>query len=343
MGLKTFWIACGALVVKANRPPVVSHSYSSIMNTPIQLRCLSEISTRYEAVFLDQFGVLHDGRSPLSGAVEAVNLLDAQGAKLIVLSNSSKRAADALDKLRSLGFGAVTQALTSGELAWQYLRYHFPGKACCWVTWIDYRRDPFLRGLNIRTCSIAEADFLFVHGSQAIADPAVSLGFCATGVIDEALDRVLRTAVQRDIPVVCANIDFEAILSDGSVGYMPGSIMARYESLGGRRGVSFGKPSEQFFETALDLAYGPALSPLEARRRRLRTLHIGDSLHHDIAGAAACKMDSVLVTRNGVHRHSLHPGEPEEQRLPALLMRVCDEADALGLPRPTYILEELTP
>lgn len=45
----------------------------------------------YKGVLLDQFGVLHDGRDPYKGAIEAVQYLADRGMKLLIISNSSRR------------------------------------------------------------------------------------------------------------------------------------------------------------------------------------------------------------------------------------------------------------
>ena len=45
-----------------------------------------------QGVLLDQYGVLHDGQKAYPGAVAAVEALAAAGRKLLVLSNSSRRA-----------------------------------------------------------------------------------------------------------------------------------------------------------------------------------------------------------------------------------------------------------
>ena len=46
-----------------------------------------------QGVLLDQFGVLHDGKVAYPGAVDAVRHMAAQGLKLFILSNSSRRKA----------------------------------------------------------------------------------------------------------------------------------------------------------------------------------------------------------------------------------------------------------
>jgi ribonucleotide monophosphatase NagD (HAD superfamily) len=47
---------------------------------------------RQQGVLLDQYGVLHDGRQAYPGAVAAVEALAASGRKLLIISNSSRRA-----------------------------------------------------------------------------------------------------------------------------------------------------------------------------------------------------------------------------------------------------------
>jgi phosphoglycolate phosphatase-like HAD superfamily hydrolase len=85
---------------------------------------LSVIADRYDAILLDQFGVLHDGTTAIPGAIDCFNNLAAAGKKLIVLSNTSRRRAFALSKLPKLGFdpAMLTGFVTSGEAAWEYMR-----------------------------------------------------------------------------------------------------------------------------------------------------------------------------------------------------------------------------
>ena len=109
--------------------------------------------------------------------------------------------------------------------------------------------------------------------------------------------------------MVCANPDFIMVRPDGKVGHMPGKIAQRYEELGGKC-TSFGKPHKAHFDACLrDLGL-----PKE------KVAHVGDSLHHDIAGANAAGIASVFVT-GGVHRDELGfdlnvlPGKSDLQSL----------------------------
>jgi ribonucleotide monophosphatase NagD (HAD superfamily) len=53
---------------------------------------------------MDQFGVLHDGKQPYPAAIQAVERLASEGVKVYILSNSSRRAQVALDKICLMGF-----------------------------------------------------------------------------------------------------------------------------------------------------------------------------------------------------------------------------------------------
>ncbi|KAI4304146.1 hypothetical protein MLD38_039697 [Melastoma candidum] len=79
---------------------------------------------RFKAWFLDQFGVLHDGKSPYPGAISTLEKLAKTGAKMVIIINSSRRASVTLEKMRSLSFDPSLFAgtITSGELTHQYLQ-----------------------------------------------------------------------------------------------------------------------------------------------------------------------------------------------------------------------------
>lgn len=53
---------------------------------------------------MDQFGVLHDGRRPYAGSVEALEYLHKQKLSVYLLSNSSQRSLTAYGRLEAMGF-----------------------------------------------------------------------------------------------------------------------------------------------------------------------------------------------------------------------------------------------
>ena len=59
----------------------------------MQFDRLRDIAERYDAFFLDQFGVVHDGTAAYPGAPEAVAALAGLGKPVLFVTNSGRRAA----------------------------------------------------------------------------------------------------------------------------------------------------------------------------------------------------------------------------------------------------------
>ena len=85
---------------------------------------------------------------------------------------------------------------------------------------------------------------------------------------------------------------------------MPGTLAAHYRSLGGRV-VLMGKPAPVIYEQALAML---GLPPAQV-------VAVGDSLEHDVAGAAGAGVDSVFVL-GGIHAADveLAAGADEQQQ-----------------------------
>ena len=134
-------------------------------------------------------------------------------------------------------------------------------------------------------------------------------GYMQTGDMTTVIDPILKKCAERKLPMVCANPDFIMVKPDGSTAHMPGTIAKRYEELGGSC-ISFGKPHAPHFEACV----------AELGLPKDKVVHVGDSLHHDIAGANATGIASVFVT-GGVHRKELGAelgAMPEQAKLEKL-------------------------
>ncbi|MBA0749308.1 hypothetical protein Gogos_019941, partial [Gossypium gossypioides] len=101
----------------------VAPSVEPMFQTFNGLQHLAE-TRRFKAWFLDQFGVLHDGKQPYPGAISTLERVATTGAKMVIISNSSRRASTTIEKLKNLGFdpSLFVGAITSGELTHQYLQ-----------------------------------------------------------------------------------------------------------------------------------------------------------------------------------------------------------------------------
>ncbi|EFJ42426.1 hypothetical protein VOLCADRAFT_44669, partial [Volvox carteri f. nagariensis] len=256
-----------------------------------------------QALLLDQFGVLHDGRVPYPGAVEAVAAAAGAGLRLLVISNSSRRASGTLDKLAALGFDkrCFEGAVTSGELTHRYLTlrpdpwWAALGPRCLHVNWS--RRGPTsLEGLGLQLVTDpGDADFFLAHGTEALSLPGGGVLERSLGELEELLRGAAEAAARAGVrppPLVVANPDVVTV--DGTeLVAMPGSLAAVYSAAGGPV-VLMGKPAPLIYSACGELLRLPAGD----------ILAVGDSLEHDVAGAVAAGIDCLFIA-GGIHSGEL--------------------------------------
>jgi HAD superfamily hydrolase (TIGR01459 family) len=271
----------------------------------IAINCLRAIAESFDHVLLDQWGTLHEGKSVYPPAYECVFRLRQNGKRVLVLSNSGRRAEPNVKRLASLGLPpqAYDGLLSSGEVTWSGLRtrarepFTKLGDNCFLIT-RDHDRS-IVDGLDINVVAdIRDADFIMLGGlDDDAAEP-------------EYWRARLTAAAARRLPMLCANPDLVMFGARGLIP-APGALAAFYQSLGGR--VQFvGKPHPAIFEAARERLGNPLPG---------RVLVIGDSLDHDVCGGRAAGMLTLLIT-SGAHRETLAETAEAQQALSAL--PACD-------------------
>ena len=307
---------------------------------PPQVTTVSQLVDKYDAFLLDQFGVLHDGTDALPGAIDCFAKLIAAGKKCVVLSNTSRRGGAGAGKLKGMGFAAdsLSGFVASGELAFQYMLSEFKGKKALWFGWeggfLNNNNSDYVDGLDLTFAPATEADFILCQGTQTLSDgkSVVPIGLFESGLpLKPFVASVLDSCAARKLTMICCNPDFTALISGGTK-HMPGKLASEYEKRGGKV-IGFGKPSTAAFEAALDLLSKGSYSKIEHKR----VCHVGDSLHHDIAGANASGVDCLWVTASGIHAEELfEEGDAESATnvSPSAIRRVVN---ANGGHKPTHI------
>uniref|UniRef100_A0A7S2ZA96 Uncharacterized protein n=1 Tax=Rhodosorus marinus TaxID=101924 RepID=A0A7S2ZA96_9RHOD len=249
-------------------------------------------SGKYEGILLDQFGVLHDGRTAYVEAINCVRLAQETGAKVAIVSNTSRRSAGCAAKLEKYGYEEswFDAAVTSGELAFEVLssrRHEFglpesPSKIIH-TNWIERGTisvdDPRLGVLPVGE-DIDSADFILCHGTEGISLPD---GTVKPASLDY-LVAFLKKCSARKLPLVCANPDIVTVDGDELI-TMPGFLSKSYKDFGGPV-INLGKPEEIVYEKACSLL---------GIQDRTRLLAIGDSLEHDILGAQRAGVDALMI------------------------------------------------
>lgn len=242
---------------------------------------LEELADCYSTFLVDQFGVLRDDLAAYPGANDALLFLKALGKRIIILSNSGRSGAHNAERFVRLGFSrdGFDRFLTSGDVAYETLKRE-EGEAvrplrCLTISSGDDRNLSGRLGYEAVE-DAATADLVIISGSEAEVIPM------------ELYRERLRPAAIRGIPCYCTNPDRDK-LANGTTAPGAGAIALAYQELGGPVRW-FGKPHPDIYQQALALVSGVSAADVVC---------IGDSLEHDIAGAADAGLASCLV-RTGI-------------------------------------------
>jgi HAD superfamily hydrolase (TIGR01459 family) len=245
---------------------------------------MRELADCYDGFILDLWGVIHDGVAPMPGAIECLQALMRASKRIVLLSNAPRRADDVVRRIARIGVPArlYHHVMSSGEEAWQHLErrddpfYAALGRRCLHI---GSDRDMEIReGLGLEFVeSSGEAQFILNTGPAGWDDRI------------EDYQPLLRDALDRDLPMVCANPDL-VVMHGSRLALCAGALARWYEDAGGR--VRWhGKPFPSVYDTCFSLL---------GIKDRSRILAVGDSLRTDIAGAAGAGLDNVLIA-GGIH------------------------------------------
>lgn len=248
---------------------------------------LAQLAPRYDGYIIDQWGVLHDGTSPYPGARACLQRLRELGKRVVILSNSGRRASDNVELMARIGFerGLYERLISAGEDARDAIQarsepFHSRLGRRCYAFTQDGDTG-VLDGMPIEmVSSIGAADFLIV------------LRMDATRRDLAAHEDELRAGIARKLPMICANPDLSRVSPQGII-EAAGVLARRYEELGGAV-FYHGKPHPAIYHSCLK-----TLGTLGIDDPR-RVLAVGDSIEHDILGAARANIDSAFIA-GGIH------------------------------------------
>ena len=245
---------------------------------------LSELLPQFDAIFVDQFGVLMDADGPYPEAIETLKEISLLEKSVYILSNSGKRAAQNKDRLKRLGFDpkSFDGIITSGELAYFSLKKN-PNDTPAGLLVYYISRD--------NDTSVLEGLRYNIVEDSSLANLIVIAGSMSETVCLSEYKKILSKAATRGVPAICTNPDLRMLSSKG-ITFGAGAIANAYSDMGGRV-TWFGKPHIGIYEFALS-----KLSNIP----RSRILCIGDSLEHDVRGAKNFGCPVALV-RSGLSKN----------------------------------------
>jgi len=256
---------------------------------------ISEILDSYDFFILDQWGVMHDGTKGYEFAIKSINTLFQNNKKLIIISNSSRRKINSVNKLKDLGFNKnhFIEVMTSGEMIWQELfgsiDNYGKGLKNCFHIYNSSKEDglDFIKGLNKYNfvSNISEANFILACTPFEKTEPADYVP-------------ILKKALDLNLIMFCANPDYVTIEKNNENNvFCMGTIANLYDHMGGKVKI-LGKPKKEIY-----IESTKKISELKLSR----TIAIGDSLDHDILGANNFGIDSVLIS-SGIHKELFKEG-----------------------------------
>ena len=268
---------------------------------------LAEISDRYDALFVDLWGCVHNGVHALPEAVAALQAYRARGGKVVLVTNSPRPRAGVTKQL--VHFGVPDDAwhtiATSGDSARAAMFRGIVGSKVYFIGQpgeekffqpIGVIKDP----VKIDMVPLEEAEGIVCTGPRdPMADPDV-------------MRPEFLMAKQLGLKLLCANPDI--VVDRGEVrGWCAGALAKLYTEMGGES-LYFGKPHPPIYDLARR-----RLAELGVDVPDSGILAIGDGVLTDIAGAMGEDIDSLFISGGLAAEETKTSHQPDPDALRAYL------------------------
>ena len=259
------------------------------MSPPI-LTEARDLLSRYDVVFCDVWGVVHDGLTAFAAACEALSRFRAQGGTVVLVSNAPVPQAQVARMLvsRAVPDKAYDAIVSSGDIALAHvIATKFQAVYCIGPR---DRDSALFDKIPARKTGLAEAEAIVCSG---LTDDRTETA--------ESYRPVLETALARRMPFVCANPDLVVDVG-GKLYLCAGAIADLYAHMGGDVFWA-GKPHPNAYGTALEVAQRLRGGAVKADK----ILGIGDALRTDLKAAQGAGVDGLFIA-GGIHRHDAMTG-----------------------------------
>ena len=248
------------------------------------IKSLDDVSDRYDALFVDLWGCVHNGVKAYTSANDSLKKYRAKGGKVVLVTNSPRPRSGVEKQLIKFGVDPEAWDLiaTSGDSARMAMFQGVVGNKIYFIG--TPHEENFFEPLNVVKNP--------VNIERVPIDEAE--GIVCTGPFNslENLDVYFpdfEFAKKRGLKLLCANPDI--IVDRGSVReWCAGALAKMYTDLGGES-LYFGKPFQPIYDLARQrLSY----SGFQINDDRI--LAIGDGITTDILGAVKEGIDSLFIT-----------------------------------------------
>jgi HAD superfamily hydrolase (TIGR01459 family) len=268
---------------------------------------LAEISDRYDALFVDLWGCIHNGLTPFASAVTAMQDYRKRGGKVIFVTNAPRHRASVASQLEKIGVASDSwdDIATSGDSA-RFAMYN--GAVGEKVYFIGQPHDQnFFDPLEIvenptpiQQVSLREAEGIICCGP---VDPMAPIE-------DNRADFLY--AKEKGMKLLCANPDIVVDRGEARE-WCAGALAKLYTEMGGES-LYFGKPHPPIYDLARR-----RLDALGTDIHDGRILCIGDGVLTDIRGAMGEDIDSLFISGGLAAEETKTDGQPDKDALSSYL------------------------
>lgn len=271
---------------------------------------LSEVSDRYDALFVDLWGCIHDGIYPFETAVAAMqDYRKTRGGKVIFVTNAPRHRESVARQLDKIGVArdSYDDIATSGDSA-RYAMYN--GAVGEKVYFIGQPHDlNFFDPLkivenpaDIQRVGLQKAEGIVCCGPEdPLADPDVYRA--------EFL-----YAKEKGLKLLCANPDI--VVDRGETReWCAGALAKLYTEMGGES-LYFGKPHPPIYDLARRRLFALGVSTPDSR-----ILCIGDGVLTDIQGALGEDLDSLFISGGLAAEETATAEHPDPDLLSSYLQK----------------------
>ena len=236
------------------------------------IKGLSQVEDKYDAFFIDLWGVIHNGIELYPEAINVLKNLNKLNKRFVLISNAPRPSKSVEKYLINLKMDKIflKNIFTSGEAALQTLRNEHYGKKFYHIG--SKRDEDLIKDFEKNKTSLGKCDFILCTGLFDNEESSLTY-----------YNKLLKGYTK--IKMLCTNPDL--IVHRGpKVEFCAGTIADIFQRLGGKV-VYFGKPYPEIYNFCL--------------KKDETVLAIGDNIRTDIKGANKMKFDSLFIT-SGIHK-----------------------------------------
>ncbi len=269
------------------------------------INALSEISSQYDALFVDLWGCVHDGVKPFPAAVAALQNYRKTGGKVVLITNAPRHSDNVKAQLKRMAIptNSWDVIVSSGDSArasvfrgsvGQKVYYMGAGADLSFFDPVDIVENP----VDVQRVPLDQAEGIVCIGPfDPHADP-------------ELMRPDFLLAKQNGLKMLCANPDI--VVDRGGVReWCAGALGALYAEMGGQV-LYAGKPHPAIYDLAR-----LRLARLGTDIDSSRILCIGDGIATDIQGALSEDMDSLFISGGLAAAETKTTDQPDPDALSA--------------------------